>query len=185
VEREEIVDFVTYGETRNEVLERVMELKVPRRVHLGEHLTLLFENHDTIRFQIQEMIRVEQLVKEADILHEIETYNELLGAEGELGATLLIEIENADERASLLRKWRTLPEHMHVELEDGSKVYARYDERQVGDDRLSSVQYLKFATSGRVPIAVGCDHPLLQETAGLTIAQREALASDLLERESP
>jgi hypothetical protein len=179
VERVEIVDYETYGDTRQEILERVMKIKVPRRVHLGEHLTLLFENHETIRFQIQEMIRVEQLVKEADIRHEIETYNELLGGEGELGATLLIEIENPDERASLLRKWRTLPEHVYVELEDGSKVYARFDERQVGDEYLSSVQYLKFATSGRVPMAVGSDHPLLQETIGLTSAQRDALASDL------
>jgi Protein of unknown function (DUF3501) len=179
VDRAEILDFVTYGESRNEILEQVMKLKIPRRIHLGEHLTLLFENRETIRFQIQEMIRVEQIVKEADIQHEVETYNELLGGEGELGATLLIEIENPDERASLLRKWRTLPEHFFVELEDGTKVYATFDERQVGDDRLSSVQYLKFATSGRVPIAVGCDHPLLQETAALTSAQREALASDL------
>ena len=179
VERAEIVDYMTYGDSRPEILQRVMNVKVPRRVHLGEHLTLLFENHETIRFQIQEMIRVEQLVKESDIQHEIETYNELLGASGELGATLLIEIENPDERASLLRKWRTLPEHVYVELEDGSKVYARFDERQVGDERLSSVQYLKFATSGRVPIAVGSDHPLLQESTRLTGAQRDALASDL------
>jgi hypothetical protein len=109
VERAEIVDYVTYQEARDGILERVMKLKIPRRVHLGEHLTFLFENHETVRFQIQEMIRVEQIVKEADIRHEIETYNELLGAEGELGATLLIEIENPDERESLLRKWRALP----------------------------------------------------------------------------
>ncbi len=179
VERAEILDYLTYGEARNGILEEVMKLKSPRRVHLGEHLTLLFENHETIRFQIQEMIRVEQIVKEADIRHEIQTYNELLGAKGELGATLLIEIEDPEERAVLLREWKTLPKHIFVELEDGSKVYARFDERQVGDDRLSSVQYLKFATSGRVPVAVGSDHPLLRESARLGREQREALASDL------
>ncbi len=179
VERAEILDFVTYGEARPGMLEEVMKLKSARRVHLGEHLTLLFENHETIRFQIQEMMRVEQIVKESDIRHEIQTYNELLGAPGELGATLLIEIEDPEERSVLLREWKSLPKHIFVELEDGEKVYATFDERQVGDDRLSSVQYLKFATSGRVPLALGSDHPLLRETTGLTSAQREALAEDL------
>lgn len=179
VERAEILDYITYGEARNGILAEVMKLKSFRRVHLGEHLTLLFENHETIRFQIQEMVRVEQIVKEADIRHEIETYNELLGEKGELGATLLIEIEDPEERAVLLREWKTLPKHLFVELEDGDKLYATFDERQVGDDRLSSVQYLKFATSGRVPVAVGCDHPLLRETTRLGSEQREALAADL------
>ena len=125
------------------------------------------------------MIRVEQIAQESDIKHEVETYNELLGAEGELGATLLIEIDEPSERAALLRKWKTLPEHVFVELEGGEKVYATFDERQMGEDRLSSVQYLKFATSGRVPLAVGSDHSLLAETTRLTEEQRAALASDL------
>ncbi len=179
VERAEILDYVTYAEARSRILEEVMKQKRPRRVHLGEHLTLLFENHETVRFQIQEMIRVEQIVKESDIQHEIETYNELLGAGGELGATLLIEIDDPVERAALLRKWKTLPEHLFVELEGGEKVYATFDERQMGEDRLSSVQYLKFATSVRVPVAVGSDHSLLRETTRLTDEQRAALASDL------
>jgi hypothetical protein len=179
VERAEILDFVTYGEARSRILEETMEAKRPRRVHLGEYLTLLFENHETIRFQIQEMIRVEQIVKEADIRHEVETYNELLGGEGELGATLLIEIDDPVRRPGLLHDWRTLPEHVFVELPGGAKVYATFDARQVGEDRLSSVQYLKFATSGQVPLAVGSDHPLLRETTRLTEEQRAALTSDL------
>jgi hypothetical protein len=179
VARGEILDYVTYGEVRSRILEEVMKQKRPRRVHLGEHLTLLFENHETVRFQIQEMVRVEQLVKETDIQHEIDTYNELLGDEGELGATLLIEIDDPAERAELLRGWKTLPEHLYVELEGGEKVYATFDQRQVGEDRLSSVQYLNFATSGRVPLAVGSDHPLLRATTRLTGDERAALASDL------
>lgn len=179
VERAEILDYVTYGDVRSRILEEVMKQKRPRRVHLGEHLTLLFENHETVRFQIQEMIRVEQIVKESHVQHEIETYNELLGAAGELGATLLIEIDEPSERAALLRQWKTLPEHVFVELEGGEKVHATFDERQMGEDRLSSVQYLKFPTSGRVPLAIGSDHPLLRATTRLTEEQRAALASDL------
>ncbi len=61
---------------------------------MGPHLTFLFENHDTIRYQVLEMVRTERMVKDADIRHEVDTYNELLGARGELGATLLIELDD-------------------------------------------------------------------------------------------
>jgi hypothetical protein len=179
VDRAEILDYVSYEEVRSRILDEVMAQKRSRRVHLGEHLTFLFENHETVRFQIQEMIRVERIVKEADIRHEVDTYNELLGAEGELGATLLIEIDDPSARERLLRQWKTLPRHLYLELPGGEKVYATFDERQVGEDRLSSVQYLKFATSGRVPVAIGSDHPAAPARALLTEEQRRALASDL------
>ena len=81
VERNEILDYVTYGEERSTILEDVLEQKKPRRIHVGDYLTFLFENHDTVRFQIQEMIRVELIVKESDIQHEVDTYNELLGGD--------------------------------------------------------------------------------------------------------
>ncbi|HCP33666.1 MAG TPA: DUF3501 domain-containing protein, partial [Deltaproteobacteria bacterium] len=83
VQREEILDYVTYGEKRNEIQLSVLKQKEPRRIHLGEYLTFLFENTETIRYQIQEMMRVEQIVKEEAIQHEIKTYNELIGEEGE------------------------------------------------------------------------------------------------------
>ena len=94
VERKEIIDYVTYEEQRDAVRDEAMAAKALRRVHIGEYLTLLFENHLTMRYQIQEMVRVERLVKEADIQHEIDTYNEVLGGEGEFGCTLLIEIDD-------------------------------------------------------------------------------------------
>ena len=95
VERSEIVDYATYEDTRDEFRAGVIEAKAPRRVHIGQYLTLLFENHLTIRYQIQEMIRAERMVRESDIQHEIHTYNELLGSAGEFGCTLLIEIDDA------------------------------------------------------------------------------------------
>jgi hypothetical protein len=179
VDRSEILDYVSYGEHRQEILDEVFRQKQPRRIHVGSWLTFLFENHDTVRFQIQEMVRVEQIVKEVDIEHEIETYNELLGSEGQLGATLLIEIDTVEKRQELLKRWMDLPEHLYVKLEDGEKVYAGYDNRQVGEDRLSSVQYLTFDTKGRGPVAIGADHEFLAEETELTEEQREALRADL------
>ena len=121
-----------------------MRAKDARRVHVGPHLTFLFENHETILYQVQEMMRAERMVKEADIVHEIETYNELLGGPGEVGCTLLVELDDPSRRAEKLTQWLALPKHLYVARKDGTKAYARYDERQVGDTRVSSVQYLKF-----------------------------------------
>src|SRR5262245_49494011 len=170
VERGEIVDYATYEDIRNGFRAEVMKAKALRRIHLGDHLTLLFENHQTVCYQIQEMIRAERIVRESDIVHEIHTYNELLGIDGELGCTLLIEIENPSLRDQKLQQWWDLPEKLYVRLEDGSRIYATFDERQRGDGRLSSVQYLKFNTKSLVPIAVGVDLPDLQAETRLTDA---------------
>jgi hypothetical protein len=179
VERASILDYVTYEERREGLRARILTEKARRRVHIGGALTLLFENTDTVRYQIQEMVRVERLVKEAAIQHEIETYNELLGGEGELGCTLLIEIDDPDERAVKLRAWLELPWHIYALLENGERVYATFDARQIGEERLSSVQYIKFPTRGRVPVAVGCDLQSFTVETKLAPDQRAALASDL------
>lgn len=182
VERDEIVDYVTYGEVRDEVRAKILAVKQPRRIHAGDHLTFLFENRDTIRYQVQEMMRAEQIVKEVDIAHELHTYNELLGGPGEFGCTLLIEIDDEAERQDKLVRWMGLPQHLYLLVagEDGpEKVRASIDARQVGESRLSSVQYLKFDTRGRVPSAIGCDHAELTLESALTEAQQAALAADL------
>jgi hypothetical protein len=181
VERAEIVDYVTYEERRDAVRRSAMKAKMARRVHVGPHLTFLFENHETILYQVQEMMRAERMVKEADIVHEIETYNELLGGPGEAGCTLLVELDDPAERAEKLARWLALPRHLYAKRADGTKAYARYDERQVGDTRVSSVQYLKFDVGPQAPLAVGCDHPdrELKHEAALTAEQRAALQEDL------
>jgi hypothetical protein len=183
VTRSEVVDYVTYEERRDAVRDSAMRAKGARRVHVGPHLTFLFENHETILYQVQEMTRAERMVKEADIVHEIETYNELLGGPGELGCTLLVELDDPAARAEKLTKWLALPKHLYAKRKDGTKAYARYDERQVGDTRVSSVQYLTFEVGPQAPVAVGCDHPdpeLRHETT-LTTDQRAALQRDLEE----
>lgn len=179
VKRSEIIDYVTYEEGRDAFREKIFAIKSPRRVHIGEHLTLLFENHQTMLYQIQEMIRTERMVKEADIQHEIDTYNEVLGGEGEFGCTLLIEIDDPAVRDVKLREWWRLPEKMYLLLEDGNKVWASFDERQRGGERVSSVQYLKFNTGGRIPVAAGVDLPEFQAETKISDELREALRSDL------
>lgn len=180
VQRSEIVDYVTYNDLRPELRARALAAKRVRRIVVADCLTFLFENHDTIRYQVQEMMRVEHIVREADVVHELETYNELLGRNGELGATVLIGLEDPAERDAKLSRWLELPRHLYLKLEDGALVRAQWDERQVSERRLSSVQYLKFAVGGRAPVACGIDFApeLVGETA-LSEEQRAALAADL------
>lgn len=179
VERNEILDYETYDEQREAIRAQVLRVKEDRRIHVGEYLTFLFENADTMRYQIQEMMRVERIVKESAIEHELTTYNEVLGGAGELGCTLLIEIDNPEERARRLGEWVGLQDHLYLELEDGSRVRPQYDSRQVGEDRLSSVQYLKFRVGEGTPVGIGSDFPSLRIDAKLTVKQRQALLEDL------
>ena len=180
VTRLEILDYVTYEEQRDKLRKKIMKIKDLRRINVGGVLSFLFENTDTVRYQIQEMIRVERIVKETDILHEIKTYNELLGNTGELGCTLLIEIDDSEERQEKLIQWLDLPNHLYLSLEDGIRIRANFDERQIGDSRLSSVQYIKFNTGGKTPVSIGSDLPLLKAETALTADQKKALTEDLL-----
>jgi hypothetical protein len=179
VQRADLLDLAAYDAERERIRQAAMAAKDLRRVHVGAHLTFLFENRETVRYQIQEMIRAERLFREPEIAHELATYNELLGGPGELGCSLLIEIPDPADRDAKLRRWLKLVEHLYVRTAEGKKVRPTYDPRQVGDDRLSSVQYLKFDVAGSAPVAVGCDLPELTAETALPAAQREGLAADL------
>jgi hypothetical protein len=179
VRPEEILDLDKYELQRPAIQQRVLFEKRRRRVHVGEHLTFLFENAETIRYQVQEMLRIERRSSPADVEHEVATYNELIGGPGELGCSLLIEIEDPGERDVKLREWLALPEHVYVEVEGGERVRGRFDERQISEGRLSSVHYVIFPLDGREPVAVGCDLPAVDVRAELAPEQRTALAADL------
>lgn len=179
VDRSELLDFATYTDRRDEIRDLVQLEKALRRIHVGEYLTFLFENAHTMRYQVQEMMRVEQLVRESSIQHELDTYNALLGGDNELGCTLLVEVEDPVLRDEMLVQLLTLPDHLYLELEGGVRVRASIDEEQRSRGRLSTVQYLKFDVGSRAPLAVGCDHPELTAQTMLTPAQRAALQADL------
>lgn len=179
VERGDIVDYATYQDSRASTRPAALASKALRRVGLTEHLTFLFENSDTLRYQIQEIMRVERMVREADIRHEIATYNAILGDQGDLGCVLLIEIVDPGERTRLLTEWLALPHHLYVTLEDGARVSAKFDHSQVGEDRLSAVQYLQFRVGTNAPVAIGTDFQGLESEVQLSAQLRAALTEDL------
>ena len=178
VKRSEIFDYQTYEENRLDTKSKIFEIKKHRRVHLGENLTFLFENHETIKYQIQEIMRVEKIVKESAILEELNTYNSFLGNSGELACVLLIEIEEESDRKPLLENWMGMEKCIYILDEVGNKIFAEHDPTQVGDRRLSAVQYLKFVIK-EPPIALGCTFDELAGEIELTKEQRNALAEDL------
>lgn len=180
VQRSEVMSVKDYEIKREAFRVQVMAQKNDRRVHLGDHLTFLFENHDTILYQVQEMMRAEKTEDESAIQHEINTYNELIGERGEIGCTLLIEIDDKDRREVLLSEWRDLPRFLFLETATGQKVPAIVDERQIGDRRLSSVQYLRFRVGDGVPVKLSVEHPALKLAVSLTPQQSAALAKDLM-----
>jgi len=186
VDASEILALDDYAIERPAFRQRVLAIKAPRRVALGEHLTLLFENHATVLYQIQEMIRVERITEPAGIRHEIDTYNELVPGEDELSATLLIEYADEGERDRRLRELLGLERHLHLRVGE-SLTTAVFDMRQSSDERISSVHYVKFSLGkvaadeirrgARPEIVV--DHPGLAARVELSAEQSAALAEDL------
>lgn len=179
VERSDILDYVTYEEQRASIRESAMRAKDSRRIHCGEHLTFLFENTETVRYQVLEMVRAERIGREADIQHELDTYNELIGGPGEICATLLIEITDAEERAAKLAEWVGLPDRIYLKLDDGSHTCAQPDIRQNEDTKISSVQFLKFVCGAAKPVAIRVDHPAIDIVRELAENEKAALALDL------
>ena len=190
---DDIADLRAYERERQEFRAKVIALKKPRRVHLGTIQTLVFENRDTIRFQIQEMARVEKIFTDEGILHELATYNPLISRPGKLSATLFIEL-TSDEQ---LREW--LPKlagvercfELHVgEGEDLEIIPAHLDAAHEGqltrDEMTASVHYLWWpldaAQTDKLaagPASVVCTHPAYLEQADLADSTRASLVADL------
>ncbi|NOY91243.1 MAG: DUF3501 family protein [Deltaproteobacteria bacterium] len=144
VERSELLNLGAYEEIRPRFRARMIERKKRRRVALGDHMTLIFENHDTVLFQIQEMLRTERITGEAEIAHEVETYNAMLPGAHQLFATLMIEYSDPDERHRALDAFHDLEGKLALELGD-ARCPATF-ERLPGEEasRLPAVNYLRF-----------------------------------------
>jgi uncharacterized protein DUF3501 len=162
--------------------------KTRRRLAVGPHLALMFENRQTVWYQIQEILRTERIFEDAAINAEVETYSELLPRPGELFATLLIEYADPAERDIELARLVGLERHLWMVL-DGRRVAARFDERQMSTDQISAVQFIAFplgvdagsfgemAAAGKVAVEV--DHPHLSLRTPLQGSLAAALTDDL------
>jgi hypothetical protein len=187
VRRDEILDLTGYERIREAFLARTIELKRPRRISVGDRLTFIFENRDTMIFQIQEMLRAERAVKEERIEDEIAVYNELVPGENELSATLMIEIPEMSQIRSELQRLIGIDEHVFLEIGD-RRVRATFDPKQFEADRISAVQYVRFPLGPElarrfcdreVPVRLCVEHPSYRAAVELAPESRDSLIGDL------
>ena len=188
VERGEILPIADYETIRERFRARVIAEKQPRRIPLGEHMSAVFENHDTVLLQIQEMLRTERITSESGIAHEIETYNELCPNDGELSITLFVEIPEKEERDRRLVELLGLEDHIALEI-DGEKIPAFGKRPDDGMGRTTAVHYLKFAlsdaarkavSSKKAQVALLVNHPKHSSRVELGAETRTSLAGDLV-----
>ncbi|MDM7916726.1 MAG: DUF3501 family protein [Candidatus Eisenbacteria bacterium] len=187
--REEILDLTAYERIRPEMRRAAIAERQKRRVLVGDKMSLVFENRETVRYQIQEMIRAERIVEAAAVDHEIETYNELLPRPNQLAATLFIEADPDTIREDVdLFLGLDRGEHVWFDLEEGMRILASFAPGQSEEGKISSVQYIRFPFSpeqkesfaaGQNPVGLVVDHPNYQARTVLDPALRRALAADL------
>jgi uncharacterized protein DUF3501 len=186
IERSEILSLGAYEQIREQFRARVMQLKRVRRVAIGSHMTALFENHDTVLLQIQEMLRTERISAESGISHELETYNELLPGANELSATVFIEYPEREERERMLSALAGV-ENCFFITAAGQRVAARGENRGERRDRATAVHYLKFPltpdkvdylTRAGAELSIGVEHPAYRAETRLNEALLESLRAD-------
>ena len=193
VRLEDIKDLVAYEKAREAMRARIIALKASRRLSVGENLTFLFENRETVLFQIQEMVRTERIVDEARIQDEVDVYNALIPEPGELSATLFIEIPDlvrmtqAQVREAVNR-FQGLDREGVFLVAGGERVPARFEGGHSKEEKMAAVHYLRFALeegARRVvedpaaDLRVVVDHPRYRAEAAVPPALRRELAEDL------
>jgi len=190
ITRDSLLTLEAYARERKAFRARVLEHKKPRTVHLGEHLTLLFEDELTIRYQIQEMLRIEKIFEDAGIQDELDAYNPLVPDGRNLKATLLVEYEDVDERERALARLKGIEDRAWVQVDGYPRVHAIADEdlERENDEKTSAVHFLRFeltpamiaALKSGAGLAIGVDHAEYAATLQpVPDATRSALLADL------
>ena len=187
---ESLMSLEQYAKARKEFRARVLAHKKPRTIRLGEHVTLVFEDELTMRYQIQEMLRVERIFEEEGILDELEAYNPLIPDGSNWKATMLIEYPDAEERKGALARMIGIEDKVWVRVGHLEKRYAIADEdlERENDEKTSSVHFLRFelapamklALQAGEPLAVGVDHPAYAAARDpVSPESRQSLLADL------
>jgi len=190
ISRDSLMSLESYAKARKDFRTRVLAHKKNRIVRLGEHVTLIFEDELTIRYQVQEMLRVERIFEEAGIQDELDAYNPLIPDGGNWKATMMIEYPEVEERQRMLARLIGIEDRVWVQVEGHARVHAIADEdlERENDDKTSSVHFLRFeldramtgAAKRGARLAAGIDHPQYRVAVeDLPAALRSSLAGDL------
>lgn len=190
---DDIADLREYERQRDEFRSRIIELKKARRVAVGPIVTLVFENRDTIRFQVQEMARAERMLSDEAIQTELDVYNPLIPGAGELSATMFIELTSKAELMEWLPKLVGVERSLELVIGSGPgsevvrcEVEEHHAEQLTREDITASVHYVRFRLTPEQaerfesePVVLAVNHPNYAEGAHLGEASKRALLDDL------
>jgi hypothetical protein len=189
IDRGSLMSLETYARERASFRAKVLEHKKKRTLRLGGHVTLHFEDELTIRYQVQEMLRIERIFEEHGIQGELDAYNPLIPDGGNWKATMLIEYPDADERRRMLGLLKGIERRVWVQVEECERVFAIADEdlERENEEKTSSVHFLRFELSAAMrerlrrgaTVSAGVDHPHYRASSELEPQVRAALAADL------
>ena len=195
--RNEIVDRERYEALRSDYREAMIAHKRHRRMAVGDRVTLVFEDRETLRFQVQEMLWIERISEPEKLQNALDVYNELMPADRELSATLFIEITDPGAVRSELDRLVGIDEHVALVLGEGNAtetIPARFDPEQFEQDRISAVQYLRFplgeaqarsVANTRACARIRVDHPNYRHEAEIPTGVRQSLVADLRREPEP
>ena len=185
----DLMTLEAYAKARPEMRQRVIAHKKDRTVALGEHITLLFEDDVTVRYQVQEMLRVERIFEEDGIRDELDAYNPLIPDGSNWKATLLIEYPDVEERRVMLARLKGVEDRVWVQVEAHERVSAIADEdlERENDEKTSSVHFVRFefpksareAILAGASVKLGCDHTNYPQHVTIAADTLASLAGDL------
>jgi len=186
----ELLGLEQYAKQRADIRARVMAHKKDRTVHIGDHVTWVFEDRETIRYQIQEMLRAERIFEEAGIQDELDAYNPLIPDGSNWKVTFLIEYTDENERRAALAKLKGIEDRCWVQVADFDRVFAIADEdlERENEEKTSSVHFLRFeltapmckAIKSGAALHMGIDHAeYSHQLMPVSQATRDSLAKDL------
>jgi len=169
ITKESLLTLEAYAKARPGMRAEVIAHKKVRNVKLGNHLSLLFEDEFTLRYQVQEMLRIEKIFEEEGIQSELDAYNPLVPDGSNFKATMLIEYSDELERKAALAKLIGIEDRVFVQVEGQGRVYAIADEdlERENAEKTSAVHFVRFeltrsmkdALKGGAQMMIGCDHP--------------------------
>ncbi len=185
----DVHDIAEYEKIREEFRRAIIALKKRRRVQVGDFVTFVFENQETVLFQIQEMMRAERIVHEDKIQQEIDIYNELIPEDNELSATMLIEIDDLKVLRQWLPKLVGIEEQVWLRIGDRHAVRALYEPGRSKEGTTSTVHYVRFRLSPEeirafkdesLPAVLAITHKNYRAEATIPLEVRRSLAEDLV-----
>jgi uncharacterized protein DUF3501 len=184
---DDILGFAAYEQVREKFRNDIIDKKKKRRIALGDLVSVVFENRDTVTFQIQEMLRAERITDLDKIREEIAVYNELVPDTDELSATLFLEIEDQSHLREDLLKFLGIDQAVFLKVGERS-IQGRFEEGHSKEDKISAVQYVRFPfdPQSRQAFRAGeraeliIDHPNYKARAVLAPDAQQSLAEDLV-----